>query len=177
MKKQLLLTGLFTLMMFFGFAQKYAYINSEYILSQIPEYKEAQAELDRVAVQWQKEIEAKFSTIDSMYKRYQGESITLPEQIKQSREEAIIAQEKAAKELQKKRFGQNGDLFKKREELVKPIQDRVINAVNDYAKEKGYAFVFDTAGDLTIIYADPKWDINEQVLQKMGISVNRDMDD
>ena len=123
------------------------------------------------------EIEAKFSTIDSMYKRYQVESITLPEQIKQSREEAIIAQEKAAKDLQKKRFGQNGDLFKKREELVKPIQDRVINAVNDYAKERGFAFVFDTAGDLTIIYADPKWDINEQVLQKMGISVNRDLDD
>ncbi|MBR4646249.1 MAG: OmpH family outer membrane protein [Bacteroidales bacterium] len=177
MKKQLFLTGLLTLLMFFGFAQKYAYINSEYILSQIPEYKEAQAELDRVAVQWQKEIESKFSTIDSMYKRYQVESITLPEQIKRSREEAIIAQEKAAKDLQKKRFGQDGDLFKKREELVKPIQDRVINAVNDYAKEKGYAFVFDTAGDLTIIYADPKWDINEQVLSKMGISVNRDMDE
>ena len=177
MKKQLLFTGLFTLLMFFGFAQKYAYINSEYLLSQIPEYKEAQAELDRVAVQWQKEIEAKFATIDSMYKRYQVESITLPEQIKKSREDAIIAQEKAAKELQKKRFGQNGDLFKKREELVKPIQDRVINAVNDYAKERGFAFVFDTAGDLTIIYADPKWDINEQVLQKMGISLTNDMDD
>lgn len=177
MKKQLLLTGLLTILMFFGFAQKYAYINSEYLLSKIPEYKEAQAELDRVAVQWQKEIEAKFATIDSMYKRYQVESITLPEQIKKSREEAIIAQEKAAKELQKKRFGQNGDLFKKREELVKPIQDRVINAVNDYAKERGYAFVFDTAGDLTIIYADPKWDINEQVLQKMGISASRDLDD
>ena len=177
MKKQFLFTGLFMLIMFFGFAQKYAYINSEYILSQIPEYKEAQAELDRVAVQWQKEIEAKFSTIDSMYKRYQVEAITLPEQIKKSREEAIIAQEKAAKELQKKRFGQNGDLFKKREELGKPIQDRVINAVNDYAKERGYAFVFDTAGDLTIIYADPKWDINAQVLQKMGISASNNLDD
>ena len=99
--------------MFFGFAQKYAYINSEYLLSQIPEYKEAQAELDRIAVQWQKEIEAKFNTIDSMYKRYQVESITLPEQIKKSREEAIIAQEKAAKELQKKRFGQNAFFRKK----------------------------------------------------------------
>ncbi|MDY6327629.1 MAG: OmpH family outer membrane protein [Bacteroidales bacterium] len=163
--------------MLFGFAQKYAYINSEYILSQIPEYKEAQAELDRVAVQWQREIESKFATIDSMYKRYQVESITLPEQIKRSREEAIIAQEKAAKDLQKKRFGQDGDLFKKREELVKPIQDRVINAVNDYAKERGYAFVFDTAGDLTIIYADQKWDINDAVLQKMGISSNKNLDD
>ena len=97
MKKQLLFTGLLMLIAFFGFAQKYAYINSEYILSQIPEYKEAQAELDRVAVLWQKEIEAKFSTIDSMYKRYQVESITLPEQIKRSREEAIIAQERLPK--------------------------------------------------------------------------------
>lgn len=177
MKKQLLLTALFSVMMIFGFAQKYAYINSEYILSKVPEYKEAQAELDRVAVQWQKEIESKFATIDSMYKRYQVESITLPEQIKRSREEAIIAQERAAKDLQKKRFGQDGDLFKKREELVKPIQDRVINAVNDFAKERNYAFVFDTAGDLTIIYADPKWDINDAVLQKMGISPNSNIDD
>jgi outer membrane protein len=101
----------------------------------------------------------------------------MPEQIKISREEAIIAEERAAKDLQKKRFGQDGDLFKKREELVKPIQDRVISTVNDYAKEKGYAFVFDAAGDMTIIYADPKWDINAQILQKLGVSVNDDLDD
>ena len=160
-----------------GFCQKYAYINSEYILSNMPEYKEAQAELNRLAVQWQKEIENKFATIDSMYKKYQVESITMPEQIKKNREDAIIAEEKAAKDLQKKRFGQDGDLFKKREELVKPIQDRVISTVNDYAKEKGYAFVFDSAGDMTIIYADPKWDINEAILQKLGISVNNELDD
>lgn len=160
-----------------SFGQKYAYINSEYILSNMSEYKEAQAELNRLAVMWQKEIEAKFSAIDSMYKRYQVEAITMPEQIKISREEAIIAEEKAAKDLQKKRFGQDGDLFKKREELVKPIQDRVISTVNDYAKEKGYAFVFDAAGDMTIIYADPKWDINTQILQKLGVSVNDELDD
>lgn len=160
-----------------SFGQKYAYINSEYILSNMSEYKEAQAELNRLAVMWQKEIEAKFTAIDSMYKRYQVESITMPEQIKISREEAIIAEERAAKDLQKKRFGQDGDLFKKREELVKPIQDRVISTVNDYAKEKGYAFVFDAAGDMTIIYADPKWDINEQILQKLGISLNDELDD
>lgn len=160
-----------------GFCQKYAYINSEYILSNMSEYKEAQAELNRVAVMWQKEIEAKFAAIDSMYKRYQVEAITMPEQIKKSREEAIISEERAAKELQKKRFGQDGDLFKKREELVKPIQDRVISTVNDYAKEKGYAFVFDTAGEMTIIYADPKWDINQAVMQKLGISVNSELDE
>ncbi len=176
MKKLLLLVFVLTIAAT-GFCQKYAYINSEYILSNMPEYKEAQAELDRVAVQWQKEIESKFASIDSMYRKYQVESITMPDQIKKNREDAIIAQEKAAKDLQKKRFGQDGDLFKKREELVKPIQDRVINTVNDYAKEKGYAFVFDTAGEMSIIYADPKWDINAQVLQKLGISVNEELDE
>ncbi len=164
-------------MAFASFGQKYAYINSEYILSNMSEYKEAQAELDRVAVLWQKEIEAKMASVDSMYKKYQVESITMPEQIKSNRQNAIMEQEKAVKELQKKRFGQDGDLFKKREELVKPIQDRVLNTVNDYAKEKGFAFVFDTAGDLTIIYADPKWDINEAIMQKLGVSVNTDTDE
>lgn len=176
MKKSLLLTVVLALITFTGFSQKYAYINSEYILSKMPEYKEAQAELDRISVAWQKEIEAKFSSIDSMYKKYQVESITMPEQMKKNREDAIIAAEKSAKDLQKKRFGQDGDLFKKRQELVKPIQDRVFTAINDYAKERGYAFVFDTAGDLTIIYADPKWDINDAILQKLGISVNNEVD-
>lgn len=175
--KKLLLSAVVIMMAMVGFCQKYAYINSEYILSNMSEYKEAQAELNRVAVMWQKEIEAKFAAIDSMYKRYQVEAITMPEQIKKSREEAIISEERAAKELQKKRFGQDGDLFKKREELVKPIQDRVISTVNDYAKEKGYAFVFDTAGEMTIIYADPKWDINQPVMQKLGISVNSELDE
>lgn len=175
--KKLLLSVMVVLLSLTGFAQKYAYINSEYILSNMSEYKEAQAELNRVAVMWQKEIEAKFASIDSMYRKYQVESVTMPEQIKKSREEAIINQEKAAKDLQKKRFGQDGDLFKKREELVKPIQDRVISTVNDYAKEKGYAFVFDTAGEMTIIYADPKWDINQAILQKLGVSVNEELDD
>lgn len=175
--KKVILSVVFVLFAVAGFCQKYAFINSEYILSNMPEYKEAQAELDRVAVQWQKEIEAKFASIDSMYRKYQVESITMPDQIKKNREEAIIAQERVAKELQKKRFGQDGDLFKKREELVKPIQDRVISTVNDYAKEKGYAFVFDSAGEMTIIYADPKWDINTIILQKLGISVNDELDD
>lgn len=175
--KKLLFSAMFILLAVVSFGQKYAYINSEYILSNMSEYKEAQAELNRVAVMWQKEIEKKFASIDSMYKKYQVESVTMPEQIKKNREEAIIAQEKAAKDLQKKRFGQDGDLFKKREELVKPIQDRVISTVNDYAKEKGYAFVFDTAGEMTIIYADPKWDINQAILQKLGISVNSELDE
>lgn len=175
--KKVLFSLLFGLLAIIGFGQKYAYINSEYILSNMSEYKEAQAELNRVAVLWQKEIEKKFAAIDSMYKKYQVEAVTMPEKIKKNREESIIRAEKEAKDLQKKRFGQDGDLFKKREELVKPIQDRVISTVNDYAKEKGYAFVFDTAGEMTIIYADPKWDINQQILQKLGVSVNDELED
>lgn len=177
MKKILFTTLLVVLLAWPSFSQKYAYIDSEYILSNMPDYEEAQAELDRIAVQWQNEIEAQFKAIDSMYKKYQVEAITLPDKMKKSREDAIIAAEKAAKDLQKKRFGKDGDLFKKREELVKPIQDRVFTAINDYAKDRGYAFVFDVAGDMTIVYADPKWDINEQILQKLGITASAKDDD
>jgi len=109
-----------------------------------------------------------------MYRKYQVESITLPENIKKQREDAIISAEQDAKNLQKKRFGKDGDLFKKREELVKPVQDRVFTAIEEYAKEKNYAFIFDTAGSMTIIYADPKWDVNEAIMQKLGISVIKD---
>ena len=173
MKKNIVLVLLVSMLSLPIFGQKYAYIDSEYILGNMPDYAEAQAELDRIAASWQKDIEAKFQTIDSMYKKYQVESITLPDKMKKSREDAIIAAEKEAKDLQKKRFGKDGDLFKKREELVKPIQDRVFTAIDEYAREKGYAFVFDVAGSTTIVYADAKWDINDAIMQKLGISANR----
>lgn len=174
MKKNIFITLIISLMLLPVFGQKYAYIDSEYILGNMPDYVEAQAELDRIAAQWQKEIEAQFKSIDSMYKKYQVEQITLPDGMKKKREEAIIAAEQDAKNMQKKRFGKDGDLFKKREELVKPIQDRVFTAIDEYAKEKGYAFIFDVAGSMTIIYADPKWDINDQIMQKLGISAEKE---
>ena len=172
MKKNFLLVLFISLLTIPLFGQKYGYIDSEYILGNLPDYKEAQAELDRVAAEWQKEIEAKFKSIDSMYKKYEVESITLPENLKKTRENAIINAEKQAKDLQKKRFGKDGDLFKKREELIKPIQDRVFTVIDEYAKERGYAFVFDVAGSMTIIYADPKWDLNDEIMQKLGISTS-----
>lgn len=177
MKKNILLVVVIAFLSLPMFGQKYAYIDSEYILSNMPDYTEAQAELDRVAVEWQKEIEQQFAKIDSMYKKYQTEAITLPENMKQKREEAIIKAEQAAKDLQKKRFGKDGDLTKKREELVTPIQDRVFTAIDEYAKEKGYAFVFDVAGAMTIIYADPKWDINDQIMQKLGVTAKDESED
>ncbi len=170
MKKTILIAFFAILVSMPVFAQKYAYIDSQYILGNIPEYNEAQAELDRIAAVWQKEIEAKFKSIDSMYKNYQVEAITLPENLKKNREETIMNAEQEAKNLQKKRFGKDGDLFKKREELVKPIQDRVFTAIEEYAKEKGYAFVFDVSGSMTIVYADQKFDINDPILEKLGIT-------
>jgi outer membrane protein len=155
----------------FSQSQKIGYIDSEYILENVPEYKDAQRELDRLAANWQKDIEKQFATIDSMYKKYQVEAITLPDNLKQKREEAIIKAEQDAKDLQKKRFGKDGDLFKKREELVKPIQDRVFNAIEAISKEKNYAFVFDVSGSMTIVHADPKFDLNDQVMQRLGITV------
>lgn len=171
MKKLVLTATIIVLTVFGAIAQKYAYIDSEYLLNNIPSYLEAQAELDKLSVEWQKEIEAKFKKIDEMYKKYQQDVVVLPEETKQKRQQEIIDAEKEAKELQKKRFGTDGDLFKKREELVKPIQDRVFTAIEEYPREKNYAFIFDKAGDLTIVYADARYDINDDILLKLGIVV------
>jgi outer membrane protein len=173
MKRNILITLVMIFISLPAFSQKYAYIDSEYILGNVPEYKEAKAELDRIAAIWQKEIEVKFKSIDSLYKSFQVEAITLPENLKKNREDMIIAAEQDAKNLQKKRFGKDGDLFKKREELVKPIQDKVFSAIEEYAKEKGYAFVFDVSGSMTIVYADIKYDINDAILEKLGITPNK----
>jgi outer membrane protein len=153
-------------------AQKFAYVDSDYILQNIPEYNDAQAQLDELSAQFQQEVEAKFSAIDKLYKDYQAESVLLPEEMKKKREEAIVKAEKDAKELQKKRFGKDGDLFKKRQELVKPIQDKIFNAIEQLSQAKNYALVFDKAGGVTMMYADPKYDISDDVLEEMGYSFN-----
>jgi outer membrane protein len=153
-------------------AQKFAYVDSDYILQNIPEYNDAQAQLDELSAQFQQEVEAKFSAIDKLYKDYQAESVLLPEEMKKKREEAIVKAEKDAKELQKKRFGKDGDLFKKRQELVKPIQDKIFNAIEQVSQAKNYALVFDKAGGVTMMYADPKYDISDDILEEMGYSFN-----
>jgi len=155
------------------YSQKYAYIDSEYILSNIPEYKDAQNEIDNLSKQWQKEIEQKLKEVDNLYKAFQNESVLLPEEMKKKRESEIIAAEKEAKDLQKKRFGKDGDLFKKRQDLIKPIQDKVYNAIEKRAQEKNYVFVFDKVGSLTIIYADAKYDISDEILDDLGYKLNK----
>ena len=151
-----------------SFAQKIAYVDTEYILGQIPEYKSAQAELDKVSIQWQKEIEAKYAEIDKMYKSYQAEQILLTEDMKKKREADIVAKEKDAKDLQKQHFGVDGELFKKRQELVKPIQDKVYNAVKAIAEKGTYSIIFDKSSDLTMLYANSKLDKSAEVLEQMG---------
>jgi len=168
MKKIILLAAILCTLGFGANAQKFAYVNTDYILDNIPEYADAQAQLDELSIQWQKDIEAKFAEIDKMYKSFQNEAVLLPEDMKKKREEDIIKKEKEGKDLQKKRFGKDGDLFKKRQELIKPIQEKVYNAIEEIAAAENYAVVFDKASNATLIYTNPKFDISEQVLDKLG---------
>lgn len=152
-------------------AQKFAYVDTQYILDNIPEFAEAQAQLDELSVQWQKEIETKFAEVDKMYKDYQTQSVLLPDDLKKKKEQEIVDKEKDAKLLQKTRFGKDGDLFKKRQELVKPIQEKIYNAIQDIATSNNYAVVFDKGGSLTMMFANPKYDISDEVLDGMGASM------
>jgi len=168
MKKIVLILVLALVIGFTGKAQKFAYVDTQYILENISEYRDAQDQLDKISVEWQKEIESKFAEVDKAYKDFQTEAPLLPEDIKKKREDEITKKEHDAKELQKKRFGKDGDLFKKRQELMKPIQDKVYEAVEDIANAQGLAFVFDKAGTVTILFANSKNDKSDEVLEKLG---------
>ena len=150
------------------FAQKYAYVDTDYILSNIPEYQDALDILDEFSITWQKEIEAKFAGVDVLYKDYQAEAVLLPEDMKRQRENEIIQREKEAKDLQKKRFGRDGDLYLKRQELVEPIQEKIFNAIQDIAEKENYAIIFDKAGSLTILFARERYDLSDDVLDEVG---------
>ncbi len=149
-------------------AQKFAFVDSQYILDNMSEYRDAQELLDKLSVDWQKEIETKFAEIDKMYKDYQADAVLLPEDIKKKRQDEIIAKEKEAKDLQKKRFGKDGDLYKKRQEIVKPIQDKVYDAIESISNASGYAFIFDKSGSTTMMYTNSKYDRSDDVLEKLG---------
>ncbi len=152
-------------------AQKFAYVDSQYILSKIPEYKAAQDQLNQISIEWQKEIEAKYSEIDQLYKAYKSDEVLLTDEMKQKRQGEIEQKEQAVKDMQKQRFGVNGDLFKKRQELVKPIQDKVYNAVQDLAQKDNLAIIFDqSSNDVNMLYANPKYDKSDEVLKNMGIN-------
>lgn len=149
-------------------AQKFAFIDSEYILENIPAFTAAQEQLDQLSSQYQKELESMHAEIEQMYSDYQAESVLLSDDMKRKREDVIITKEKSYKQLQSKYFGPSGDLFKKRQSLVKPIQDDIFNAVQEISNEGSYAVIFDKAGGTTLFFTNPKFDLSDQVLQKLG---------
>lgn len=152
-----------------SFAQKTAYVDTEYILNKIPSYKEAQKQIDNLTKQWQKEIEEKHVSLDALYKQYQIDKVLLSNDMKQKREQDILDKEKELKELQKKRFGPEGDRYKKEQELIKPIQDEIYNAIKEIAATQNYGFIFDSSSSsLSILYSDIKYDISDEVLKKLG---------
>ena len=168
MKKIGILTVIMLLATATSFAQKYAFVDTEYIRKNIPAFNTAQDQLDKLSKQWEKEVADGYSVVEQMYKSYQNESVLLTQDMKTKREEAIVSKEKEMKDLQNKYFGVQGELFKKREELVKPIQDEILKAIKEIAVEGSYAVIFDSAAGGNILFANPKYDISDQVLQKLG---------
>lgn len=159
-------------------AQRYAYVDTDYILKNLESYQDAQKELDRISGQWQKEIEGRYEAIDRLYKAYQAEKVLLTEDMRKEREEEIVRQEEEAKSLQRQRFGVDGDLFRRREELIQPIQEEVFQAIKQVADGGGFSVMFDKAGQSNILYADPRYDKSDRVLSRLGVSANdRDGDD
>ena len=169
MKKILVAVVSFLLLSFTATSQKYAIIDTRYILDKMPDYKEAQKQLDEIAAGWQKDIDGKQADLDKMYKDFEAEQVMLTEELKKKREDQLFNKEKELRDLQRKRFGFEGDLFKKRQELIKPIQDKVYNAVQKMAVARGYDFVLDKSEGITIIFADPKLDKSEDVLKDLGV--------
>jgi outer membrane protein len=158
--------------LFFGFfthAQKYAVIDTRYILDRMPEYKAAQQSLDRMAAVWQSQIDSMQVSLDKMYRDFEAEQVMLTPELKKRREDQLFAREKELRDLQRRRFGFEGDLFKKRQELVKPVQDKVYNAIQKLANARGYDFVLDKSEGITVIFADPKLDKSEDVLRELGV--------
>jgi outer membrane protein len=152
-----------------GSAQRYAIIDTKYILDKMPEYKTAQKQLDDIAAGWQKDIETMQQELDKMYKDYDAEQVMLSDDLKKKREDQLFNKEKIVRDLQRKHFGFEGDLFKKRQELVKPIQDKVYNAVQKLAVQRGYDFILDKSEGITVIFADPKLEKSDDVLKELGV--------
>lgn len=149
--------------------QRYAIIDTKYILERIPEYRDADKKLQQVGEQWQKEIDDKQVQLDKMYKNYEAEQFMLTEELRKKREDELFVKEKEIRDLQKKRFGYEGDLFKERQRLIKPVQDRVYNAVQKMALARSYDFVLDKSEGITVIFADPKLDKSDDILKELGI--------
>lgn len=170
MKKIFLTLAIAMVCAFGASAQKFALVDMDYILGSISDYEMANEQLNQLSQRWQKEVEAVAKEAETMYKNYQKEMVFLTDDQKKQREEAIVAKEKAAAELRQKYFGPEGELYKKRQLLMKPIQENVYNAVKKVSEERGYQCIFDRASSADIIFASPRIDVSNEVLEKLGYS-------
>lgn len=162
---------IFTLLFFTSsglHAQKFAYVDTDYILTKVPEFVQAEEKINDFTEQWQSEIETAYAEVEEMYRDYQSEQVLLTNEMKLKREEAIISKEKFVQSLQQKYFGTNGELYKKRQELIKPIQDRIFDAVQQLAANNKYSVIFDASSDLIMLYSNPDLDKSDKVLELMG---------
>ena len=160
------------LFIFLGFqsiAQKFAYVDSEYILSQIPKYKSAQLQLNELSAQWQQEVDKKFIEIDNLRKAFKVEKVLLTKDMQMAREKEINTKEDEAKKFQLEKFGSDGELFQKKYELIRPIQDKLYTAINKVAKNNGLDFIFDKSGDLLMLVSNSKYDRSDEVLEELGV--------
>jgi len=151
-------------------AQKIAFVDTDYMLKRIPAYEAAQEQINQLSKQWQQEVESAFQVVSNLYKTYQTENVFLSAEMKTKRENEIVEKEKQAKLLQQKYFGAEGELFKRREALIKPIQDNIYTAITTLSAEKGYVAVFDKSSKVGVLFSDPQIDISDDVLKQMGIT-------
>ena len=169
MKKIFLLALFCAALSSFAHAQRYAVIDTKYILEKMPEYRNAQKTLDDIANGWTKEISQMEGELNKMFRDFEAEQVMLSDDLKKKREDQLFVKEKALRDLQRQRFGFEGDLFKKRQELIKPVQDRVYNAVQKLAVQRGYDFILDKSEGITVIFADPKLEKSDDVLKELGV--------
>ena len=170
MRKNILILSLFVGILGSLSAQKFAIVDMEYILKNIPSFETANEQLNIISKRWQSEVEAKMQEVQNMYKNYQTELVFLSDEMKVEREEAIIAKEKEAQELKREYFGPEGELFKKRQSLMKPIQDEIYNVIQELSREKDYSLIVDKSSAMNIIFSSPKIDISDEILIKLGYS-------
>ena len=167
MKKKIILLITFIISMGL-YAQKFAYVDTDYILSKMPEFTQAEEQINKYTQDWNSEVQNAYAEVEQMYKDYQSEQVLLTQEMKIKREESIIEKERYVQDLQQKYFGSEGDLYKKRQELIKPIQDRIYDAIQQLAANNKYSIIFDSSSDLIMLFSDPDLDKSDNILKIMG---------
>ena len=166
--KKIFILSVFTIFSSILLSQKIAYVSSDYILDKIPEYKSATEQINQLSLKWNEEIEKIYNEVEFMYKDYQTKQFLMTKEERIEKEEEILKLEKEAKSLEQKRYGNDGDLFTKRNELVQPIQDKILKAINDFSEENRYDIILDKDGDLILLYTNKRIDVSDQILKKLG---------